>query len=52
MATSPGRQPGTCAVYEKQVDLSGRTIQYTKTTYAADGAIIHMKDKLSGEVLQ
>lgn len=40
---------GSKAVYEKQVDSSGKTIQTTKTTYAPDGTIVHVKDKMPGE---
>lgn len=46
-ATSPGRVPGSSAVYEKQIDSSGVTVQYTKTTYDQNGAIVHVKDKLT-----
>ncbi len=49
-ATSPGKVPGSKAVYEKQIDSSGNTIQMTKTTYAPDGSIVHVKDKLNGGV--
>ena len=49
-ATSPGRVPGSKAVYEKQIDSSGKTIQYTKTTYDPAGNIIHVKDKITGGV--
>jgi len=47
-ATSPGKNVGS-AVYEKQIDSTGKTIQYTKTTYDQDGHIVHVKDKLTGE---
>jgi hypothetical protein len=47
-ASSAGRVPGSKAVYEKQIDVTGKTIQYTKTTYGPDGGIIHVKDKLNG----
>lgn len=30
-ATSPGRVPGSKAVYEKQINATGKTTQYTKT---------------------
>ena len=43
---TPGRVPGSKAVYEKVVDTSGKTTQVTKTTYGPDGKIIHIKDKL------
>ena len=36
---------GSFATYEKQVDAAGITILYTKTTYAADGSIVHVKQK-------
>lgn len=47
-ATSPGRTPGWNAVYEKQIDASGKTVQYTKTTNRPDGSIEHVKDKIHG----
>lgn len=47
-ATSPGRVPGSKAVYEKQINATGKTIQYTKTTYNPQGNIVHVKDKLNG----
>jgi len=50
-AVSPGRVPGSSAVYEKQIDAAGTTIQYTKTTYDPAGNIVHVKDKITGEVL-
>ena len=50
-ARSPGRVSGSSAVYEKQIDSSGKTIQYTKTTYDPDGNIVHVKDKLGGNGL-
>jgi uncharacterized protein RhaS with RHS repeats len=49
-ATSPGRVPGSSAVYEKQIDSTGKTIQYTKTTYDPAGNIVHVKDKIDGGV--
>ncbi len=36
---------GSYARYEKQIDSSGKTISYTKTTYAPDGSIVHIKQK-------
>ena len=48
---SPGRVPGSSAVYEKQIDAAGNTIQATKTTYDPGGNIVHVKDKLNGGVL-
>ncbi|QEI14100.1 hypothetical protein FY115_05935 [Cellvibrio japonicus] len=47
-ATSPGRVPGSKAVYEKQIDVNGQTIRATKTTYDPQGNIVHVKDKLNG----
>ena len=47
-AVSPGRVIGSSAVYEKQIDATGKTIQYTKTTYDPVGNIVHVKDKISG----
>ncbi|WP_204723351.1 hypothetical protein [Fastidiosibacter lacustris] len=47
-ATSPGKVPGSKAVYEKQIDVNGQTIQVTKTTYDPQGNIVHVKDKLNG----
>jgi hypothetical protein len=49
-AEVPGRVPGSRAIYEKQVDAAGRTVQYTKTTYDPAGNIPHVKDKVTGEV--
>ncbi len=46
-ATSPGKVPGSKAVYEKQIDVNGKTIQYTKTTYDPNGLIVHVKDKIN-----
>jgi len=37
--------PGSFATYEKQVDADGITTLFTKTTYAADGSIVHVKQK-------
>ncbi len=51
-ATSPGKVPGSKAVYEKQIDSSGTTIQATKTTYDPKGNIVHVKDKLNGGTYQ
>jgi hypothetical protein len=47
-ATSPGKVPGSKAVYEKQIDVNGKTVQTTKTTYDSQGNIVHVKDKLNG----
>ncbi|ULH30699.1 RHS repeat-associated core domain-containing protein (plasmid) [Leptospira weilii] len=50
-ATSAGKTPGWKAVYEKQIDVSGKTQQYTKTTYRPNGTIEHVKDKINGITL-
>lgn len=44
-ATSPGRVPGSKAVYQKWVNSQGETIQMLKTTFGPDGKIIHVKPK-------
>ena len=45
-ADVPARNiPGSFARYEKTVDRAGKTISYTKTTYASDGSIVHTKVK-------
>jgi hypothetical protein len=44
-AKDPGRVPGSYAVYEKQVDATGQTMSFTKTTYTPDGRIAHVKIK-------
>ena len=41
-AKVPGKIKGSYAVYEKQIDIEGKTISYTKTTYSSDGKIIHI----------
>jgi hypothetical protein len=51
-ATVPGRVPGSAAVYEKQVDAAGKTLQYTKTTTDPAGNIVHVKDKINGTVVK
>ncbi|EMO88930.1 hypothetical protein LEP1GSC024_0866 [Leptospira noguchii str. 2001034031] len=50
-ATSPGKTPGWKAVYEKQIDINGKTQQYTKTTYQPNGSIEHVKDKINGTTI-
>jgi hypothetical protein len=37
--------PGSFATYEKQIDAAGVTLNYTKTTYAPDRSIVHVKPK-------
>jgi hypothetical protein len=47
-STVPGQVPGSYAIYEKQVDAEGVTVQFTKTTVDPHGRIVHTKDKLTG----
>lgn len=42
---SPGRVPGSYAVYVKKVNQAGRTIGYTKVTVDPSGDIVSIKDK-------
>jgi hypothetical protein len=51
-ANVPGHVPGSRAVYEKQVDAAGKTLEYTKTTYDPAGNIVHVKDKIRGTVIE
>jgi RHS repeat-associated protein len=44
-ATSPGKVPGSNALYQKWVNPQGETIKMIKTTFAPDGSIIHVKSK-------
>lgn len=45
-ADSPARNiPGSFARYEKIIDREGKTLAYTKTTYAPDGGVVHVKNK-------
>jgi len=43
----PGRIPGSKAIYRKEVDASGKTVGYTKTTIGPSGTIVHIKNKFS-----
>jgi hypothetical protein len=45
-ATSPGKVPGSSALYQKWVNPQGETFNMLKTTFAPDGSIIHIKPKL------
>jgi hypothetical protein len=47
-----GDVPGSKAVYEKFVNLEGNTVKYYKTTYAPDGSIIHIKDKINNIMVE
>ncbi len=42
-ATSPGKVPGSSALYQKWVNPQGETFNMIKTTFAPDGSIIHIK---------
>lgn len=44
-ATSPGKVPGSSALYQKWVNPQGETFNMIKTTFAPDGSIIHIKPK-------
>ena len=44
-ATSPGKVPGSSAIYQKWVNPQGETYKMIKTTVAPDGSIIHVKPK-------
>lgn len=45
-ADSPAANiPGSFARYEKQIDATGNTILYTKTTYGPNGKIVHVAPK-------
>ncbi|WP_026995301.1 RHS repeat domain-containing protein [Flectobacillus major] len=44
-ATSPGKVPGSKAIYQKWVNSEGETVKMLKTTVAPDGSIIHVKPK-------
>ncbi len=45
-ATSPGKVPGSKAVYTKIVNNNGKTLNTYKTTYGPDGKVIHTKNKM------
>ena len=44
-ATSPGKVPGSKAVYQKWVNPQGETFKMLKTTFSPDGKVIHVKLK-------
>lgn len=45
-ADSPATNiPGSFARYEKQIDATGNTVLYTKTTYGSNGEIVHVAPK-------
>jgi hypothetical protein len=39
--------PGSKAIYEKQIDATGKTTQFTKTTIDPQGNVVHVKDKIT-----
>ena len=43
---SPGKVPGSTALYEKIVSPQGETLKMIKTTFSPQGDIIHIKSKL------
>ena len=45
--TSPGRVPGSKAVYNKSVNKKGVTTGMVKTTYDPQGKQVHAKDKMA-----
>ena len=45
-AVSPGKVPGSKAIYIKTINRFGRTIDYKKITIGPDGKIIHIKSKI------
>jgi len=46
-----GNVPGSKAIYEKHIDYLGKTKYYFKTTYDNKGYIVHIKDKIKGNVI-
>jgi hypothetical protein len=45
-ATSPAKNiPGSGAIYRKEVNASGVTVDMKKITFAPDGKVVHVKDK-------
>jgi len=51
-ASVPARDvAGSYAVYEKQIDAAGKTLELTKTTYDPMGRIVHVKDKIRGIII-
>jgi RHS repeat-associated protein len=51
-AAVPARDiPGSHAVYEKQVDAAGKTLEFTKTVFDPAGLIVNMKDKIRNIIL-
>lgn len=45
-AKVPGRVPGSYAIYSKQIDNTGKTVDYNKTTVDPQGKIVHVKNKM------
>jgi hypothetical protein len=51
-STVPGKVPGSSAVYQKTVDSQGTTSGFLKTTFAPNGDIVHVKDKINNTTIQ
>jgi len=49
-AEVPGRVRGSKAIYEKQVNAAGKTVEFKKTTIDPSGKVVHVKDKIRGTV--
>ena len=47
----PGKVPGSKAVYQKLVNAEGTTESMPKTTFDPKGAVVHVKDKLTGAII-
>jgi hypothetical protein len=43
---SPGRVPGSYALYQKGVNAEGKTVSAVKTTIDPEGVVVSVKDKL------
>ena len=50
-AEVPGKVPGSKAIYEKHVGADGQTLHVVKTTIDPNGNVVHVKDKMTGEVV-
>jgi uncharacterized protein RhaS with RHS repeats len=51
-STVPGKVAGSSAVYQKTVDSAGKTSGFLKTTFAPDGSIVHIKDKIDNTIIK
>ncbi len=50
--SSPGKVPGSSALYQKWVNAQGITTKFLKTTFDPKGNIVHIKDKINGTIIQ